>query len=209
LVNDESEVCKRPYDLGKRAAAMDRNRTAVLEAARAELEENGWANFTMDVLARKSKLTRQTVHNLFGSKTAILEALFDQLAGHGGLSQIAELMRGKDNDELLRGFVGVFCGFWARDRILIRRIHAIATIEPELGAVVHARNERRQGLSKRIFDRIDPNATELRRKEVTGLLYALTAFEFFDVLLDGGLDAREASDLIVRTAQAAVQTFGR
>jgi AcrR family transcriptional regulator len=176
-----NDGCKRPYDLGKRSETMDRNRAALLKAAREELEANGLANFTVEALARKVGLSRQTAHNLFGTKSGILEALFDDLAKKGGLTRMPEIMRESSAKRMLAEFVRVFTSFWASDRVLIRRIHGIAVIDPELGASVQARNERRRRAARRVVERLGVgNDTEKTR--LTAILYAMTSFEFFDAL---------------------------
>jgi AcrR family transcriptional regulator len=174
--------------LGKRLEISDRKRSAILAAARTQLESSGLRNFTLDALASKSGVTRQTVHNLFGTRLGLLEALFDQLAFGGGMARMREVMQQTDADAMLMSFVEVFTGFWARDRLLIRRIHGLAAIDPEFGAAVEARNLRRKGAAERVVERFDrriPGAPSEERMRKAATLYALTSFEFFDVLAEG------------------------
>jgi AcrR family transcriptional regulator len=49
----------------------------VLKAARAQLEKGGTRDFSMESLAKASGVTRQTIHNLFGTRSGVLETLFD------------------------------------------------------------------------------------------------------------------------------------
>jgi AcrR family transcriptional regulator len=214
--------CKRPYTLGKRAAESEQKRLAVLKAARAQLESGGYLNLTMDLLARESRVTRQTVHNLFKTKAGVLEALFDQLALDGGMMQMAtvmrEGMRQANAEAMLDGFVRVFTGFWSRDRLLIRRIHGIAAIDPEFGAAVEARNRRRQMAATRVagllgqMDRME--GMEGARVEGTrgsedsarqaAALYALTSFEFFDALAESLGELQGASETVLALARMAM-----
>jgi AcrR family transcriptional regulator len=197
-----SAPCKRPYDLGKRLELSDGKRIAILEAARKQLESNGFLQLTMESLAKKSGITRQTIHNLFGTKSAVLETLFDQLAIAGGLERMREVMQQPNPETMLSAFVEVFTGFWMKDRMLIRRIHGIAAIDPEFGEVVAARNKRRQMAASRIVDRLSngqPSNGQLSKDQRSGgrpvlseeahaqqvaTLYALTSFEFFDALAE-------------------------
>lgn len=208
--------CKRPYTLGKRAVQSEQKRLAVLKAVRAQLESGGYLNLTMDSLARESGVTRQTVHNLFKTKAGVLEALFDQLALDGGMAQMAavmrEGMRQANAGAMLDGFVRIFTGFWSRDRLLIRRIHGIAAIDPELGAAVEARNRRRQMAATRIA------ALLAQMDGVRGLedgtrkaaaLYALTSFEFFDAVAsslgeESLKDLQGAADMVLALARMAL-----
>ncbi len=106
---------------------------------------------------------------------------------------------------MLTAFVGVFSDFWMKDRLLIRRIHGIAAIDPELGAAVEARNRRRQGAAARIVDRLrtdERNAKEKRKQIAT--LYALTSFEFFDALLESCGNEKDAAEVVFSLARKAL-----
>src|SRR5436309_8998692 len=92
MSTDSPEACRGPrlYRLGKRQEAMDQKRLQTLQAARQLLLERGYPSFTMDAVARQAGVTRQTVHNQFGSRTALLEALCDFAALDGGLNRLPE-----------------------------------------------------------------------------------------------------------------------
>src|SRR5215469_4821469 len=199
--------CKRPYSLGIRLELSNQKKTAILNAARVELESNGFSNFTLDTLARASGVTRQTVHNLFGTKRHLLEALLDQLAIEGGMARMREVMQQADAKVMLTKFVEVFCRFWSNDRLLIRRIHGMAAIDPELGAAVEARNLRRRGAASRVVEQLagsgslEPhNATN----RYSATLYALTSFEFFDVLADACESTDDATLVLNELVQKAL-----
>src|SRR5690242_12925661 len=83
-----AEDARRPYELGKRLEQMDQSRAAILRAARAQLEANGYQRFSMGSVATEAGIARQTVHNLFGTKAALLEALFDLIALEGGMDNM-------------------------------------------------------------------------------------------------------------------------
>ncbi len=207
--NTKDGARKRPYDLRKRQELTGHKRSKILAAARAQLESNGFLHFTMESLARESGVTRQTVHNLFGTKGGVLEALFDQLALDAGLERMREVMQQIDSDAMLTGFVEVFAKFWAKDRMLLRRIRGIAAIDLEFASAVEGRNRRRKMASMRIVERIGKGSTrssEEESKQRAAALYALTSFEFFDALAEvyGDLDAAASSVLnLVKTAIAA------
>jgi AcrR family transcriptional regulator len=186
---DEKEdgPCNRPYDLGKRQEASDRTREAVLVAARAQLETGGVRDLTMVSLARASGVTRQTIHNLFGTKTGVLEALFDRIAADAGMMRMREVMTSPDGDSMLAAMVEVFTGFWAKDRLLLKRVHGIAAIDPEFGRAVEARNRRRYGIATRVIELLYANGPpigEEERARKVAILSALTGFDFFEALVE-------------------------
>jgi AcrR family transcriptional regulator len=196
--------CKRPYDLGKRLELSDHKRVAILRAARAQLESGGFLQLTMNTLARKSGVTRQTIHNLFGTKAEVLEALFDQLALDAGLERMRIVMQQTNTESMLTSFVEVFTDFWAKNRLLIRRIHGIAAIDPEFGAAVEARNRRRQMAATRIVERLDGASGSEETKRKIAVLWALTSFEFFDALAEGCGSMKSAADQVLALVRKAV-----
>jgi AcrR family transcriptional regulator len=196
--------CKRPYELGKRLEQSDRKRAAILTAARKHLESSGMVELTMDALARESGVTRQTVHNLFGTKTGLLEALFDQLALDAGMERMRIVMQQNDAEAMLSGFVEVFTDFWAKDRVLIRRIHGIAAIDPEFGSAVEARNRRRLMAATRIVERISGESGKDRREEKIAALWALSSFEFFDAVAESCGDIKNAAGIVLDLVKKAV-----
>ena len=92
MMAGEAESTKRGYDLRKRLENMDQTRQAVLQAARRQLEAQGYRQMTMASLAAESGVTRQTIHNLFGSKRGVLETLFDAIALESGMERMREVM---------------------------------------------------------------------------------------------------------------------
>jgi AcrR family transcriptional regulator len=195
----DSTACPRPYSLARRQQQSDRKRAKILTAARAQLESKGFVDFSLESIARNSGVTRQTVYNLFGSRSGLLEAVFDQLAISGGMERMRSVMQQTDPASALADFVDVFCGFWSKDRLLIRRIHGIAAIDPEFGAAVEARNRRRQAAAARIVSLLDgANAARTAEKPSNRAitLWALTAFEFFDALTEATGSQEEATRLV-------------
>ncbi len=188
---------KRPYELGKRLEQMDQSRAAILRAARAQLEGKGYKQLTMSTVAAESGVTRQTVHNLFGTKAAILEALFDVIALEGGMEKMRDAMTQPSPSGMLDQFVAIFCGFWSANRMFLRRIHGIGAIDPEFGAVLEARNRRRLQAATRIVGRTVGAAAA----DKAAALAALTSFEFFDALAQDPIDAQRATSIVLDLAR--------
>ena len=79
----------RRYELGQRQAVIDESRRRVLDAARELLAgPGGYQAFTVDAVARRADVARATVYYQFRSKTGLLEALCDDLAGSGETSDL-------------------------------------------------------------------------------------------------------------------------
>jgi AcrR family transcriptional regulator len=176
----------RPYDLGRRQGQIDENRRRVLDAARALLaESNTYTAFTVDAVAKRADVARATVYYQFGSKTGILEALCDALAEQGNIADLANAFTEPDPLRALARFIAVFGGFWAADRLVTRRLRALAALDPDVGAVIAARDDRnRTGLDV-LVGRVaaHPGLTMSVPPEVAArVLHTLTSFESFDSL---------------------------
>jgi AcrR family transcriptional regulator len=193
-----TEPEKRPYDLGKRLEQMDESRAAILRAAKTQLTAAGYPRLTMASLAAASGVTRQTIHNLFGTKTAVLEALFDLIALDSGMERMREVMMQPPGDAQLVKFVGIFCGFWAQNRLLLRRVHGIGAIDPEFGVVIEARNRRRLMAASRVVAGLGVGDDAKRR---AATLAALTSFEFFDALAESCGSDTEAEAMVLELAR--------
>ena len=64
----------RKYDLGRRQAAVERNRGAMLSAARDLLIAGGHPGVSVGAVAARAGVSRLTVYNRFGSKARLLRA---------------------------------------------------------------------------------------------------------------------------------------
>ncbi len=138
----------RRYELGRRQAVIDESRRRVLDAARELLAEpTGYQAFTVDAVARRADVARATVYYQFRSKTGLLEALCDDLAGAGQMSDLPGAFAEADPRAAVHRLIAVFARFWAADRVAMRRLRALAALDPDVHAVLAARDDRRrQGL---------------------------------------------------------------
>lgn len=194
----------RPYRLGKREEAREQSRRRILDAARELLRAAAaYPGFTVDAVARRADVARATVYYQFGSKTGLLEAVCDDLAEAGGMAGLAAVFTNTAPDEAVRGFITAFAGFWAADRIVMRRLRALAALDPDVGEVIAARDHRRrQGLGV-LVGRM-PGGTGAEAERTVQMLYALTSFETFDALAGPDGDLADALPSAIRLAEAAL-----
>lgn len=198
----------RPYRLGQREKSTEQTRTRILTAARELLlTSEGFAGFSIDAVARRADVARMTVYHQFGSKIGLLEALSDYLAAHGGMEQLANAFRQTDPFEALDEFVRVFGHFWQSDRIVTRRLRAMAALDPDFEQVVKARDERRREGLRVILQRFvekygkpEPEAFA----DTLDVLFTLLSFETFDTLAGSKQDIEQVTPLVQRLARAAI-----
>ncbi|HLJ81077.1 MAG TPA: TetR/AcrR family transcriptional regulator, partial [Ktedonobacterales bacterium] len=173
----------RPYQLGRRQAAATETRERILAAARALLmSSDGFSGFSMEAVARQADVARMTVYHQFGSKTGLLEAMCDSLAGYGGMEQLATAFRQPEPLEALDTFIGVFGHFWESDRLVLRRLRGLAALDPDFEQVIRARDEWRRGglrvIVGRLMERYGRPSQEAF-DETVDVLFTLTSFECF------------------------------
>ncbi len=70
--NRPSEKARRPYNQVARAQAQQRTREALIDAAIDEFFSDRWEKASLEMLAAKAKVTKQTLLRHFGSKDGLL-----------------------------------------------------------------------------------------------------------------------------------------
>jgi AcrR family transcriptional regulator len=179
----------RPYDLGRRRASGDATRAKILEAARSLIGGKGdMAEFSMEAVAAKAGVSRMTVYNQFHSQPRLLEALSDAIAERGGMHRLAGAFVEPSPAEAVRIFVSTFVGFWASERLLLRRLRAMGVLVPTVYRKVRDRDAWRREAARNLAAKLDvrPGSDRIRDPEwAADLLAALTSFETFDALCEG------------------------
>ena len=203
----------RPYRLGQRQAATEQTRARILAAARDLLmSPDGYARFSIEAVARQADVARMTVYHQFGSKIGLLEALCDTLAASGGMEYLATAFRQPDPLEALNQFLLVFGRFWEADRLVTRRLRALAALDPDFEQVIRARDAwRRQGISVIAERLIDHQGLlpETARDEFVEVLFTLSSFETFDTLAGPTRSLEEVAPLVAQLARAALLSLSK
>jgi AcrR family transcriptional regulator len=195
----------RPYRLGKREEAIGQGRRRILDAARDQLRAaDAYPGFTVEAVARRADVARATVYYQFGSKTGLLEAVCDDLAEAGGMAGLANVFTSQDTEAAIRGFITAFAGFWAADRVVMRRLRALAALDPDVGTVIAARDQRRREGLTVLIGRLPAGSGPAADRAVR-MLYALTSFETFDTLAGPDRDLADAVPLVTSLAEAVLE----
>lgn len=203
----------RSYNSPGRDAAASQTRERIVAAAAMILgSAKGVEDFSLEAVAKAAGVTRLTVYNQFGSRRAVLEAVFDVVAVRGGLHRLAEAMTDPDPHTALVRIIAIFCAFWSFDPGALGLLHAVGSSNPEFAESVSARNERRRkllsGVVRRIAEGTPVQHAALRPKaqrDLVDLLFALTSFPFFSQLTTGGRSADAACRMVQELAQDAVR----
>src|SRR5262249_38138497 len=201
------------YHSPERTRAARQAGARIIAAAAASLgTAEGIGAFSLQAVAQKAAVTRLTVYNQFGSRRALLEAVFDDMAARGGLHRIPAAMASGDPQAGLLGVIFIFFDFLSFGCGALGPLAAAGAGEPGVGGRPrqrHARggNERRRRLIAVLVRRM-AKGRKLRPKvlgDLIDVLFALTSFPFFSQLTAGGRTAAAASDLIQGLATDAVR----
>jgi AcrR family transcriptional regulator len=202
---NKPKPCPRPYTLGKRKESSDEARRRCIEAAAALLAHSDTPALKMETVAAQAGVTRQTIYNLFGSKTELIEAVFDHLARTGGMQSMAAAMQQSDPEARLRAMVTTLAHFWTATRTATRHIRAMAATDPDLSTAIHARDERRKMACQHVihgFGATVPPAPDPFL--YVDLLWTLTSFEFFDMLSGDVRTPLWVAETVLQLARSAL-----
>ena len=198
----------RPYRSPVREAAAGETRARIVTAARSLLgAPKGISGFSLEAVAKKARVTRLTVYKQFGSRRALLEEVFADMAACGGLHRIADAMAGPDPHHALHRIVAIFCDFWGVDTAALSRLHAAGANAPEFDESVRERNERRRHLLSQLVRRMASGrqSSIKSHKELIDVLFALTSLPFFAQLISAGHTSSAACRLIQGLSEDAVR----
>ena len=172
----------RAYRSAGRREAAERTRERILRACRELLGARSTAaSFSVDAVARRAGVARMTVYYQFESKRGLLESLYDHLARRGGLERLPEAFLDPDPSQALDAYIAFFGRFWSRDRIVVRRIRALAVLDRDVAAVLERDRWRAGGLSV-LLKRLQPDKPDDGLAAAVAAVHMLTSFEAFDAL---------------------------
>jgi len=197
-------VSPRGYRSEARQAASAETRARILAAARSLLGDERTMAFTVDAVAEKADVARMTVYNQFGSKRGLVEALSDDLAARGGMARLPTAFGVEDPERGLAVLVEVFVGFWASERLAIRRLRAFSALDPELAG--SNRDLRRRQAIVVVVRRLATEAAceDADVERAIDLLWILTGFECYEHLATLGHTAEDIAGLITATVKQQV-----
>jgi|SRR5688572_3213468 len=198
----------RAYNLGKRKAATEETRARIIEATRRLLDApDGVSAFTIDAVAREANVARMTVYYQFGSKMGLLESLYNHLASGTLVTRLPAAMREKDVRKALGMVLDAFAAFWSTDRLIIRRLRALASLDPEVDAGIRNRDEWRRGIFTNLITRLGTDEDETVRADLIDTVLVIAGFETFDKLADAR-DDKEAARLTRQMIEAQLAAAG-
>jgi AcrR family transcriptional regulator len=194
----------RPYQAGeRRRAATQATRSRIVEAARDLLADPQATAFSIDAVAQRADVARMTVYYQFKSKGKLLEALFDDFAARSNMRAMQNVFREPDVQRALGLLVDVFCNLWKTQGHILRRLNAMAVLDPEVDRALQERGSWRRDALGQLVGRVRRGR---KAGELVDVLYVLTSFETYDAL--AARHGPKEIAAIVRRAVAAMLSAG-
>jgi Transcriptional regulator len=199
------KMTTRRYHSPARLAAARQTRERIVTIAIDQLREA--SGVTLESVATAAGVTRLTVYNQFGSRHALFDAVFEQLAERGGLHRIAEAMAGTDAHAGIARLVGIFCDFWESDRPALVGLHDMAAAVPELAESLQLRHARRRQLFAVVVRRLVEQGEVVagNAEDLVDLLFVLTSLPVFAQLTTGKRSGAAACRLLQAQVEDAVR----
>ena len=173
---------KRPYQPVERQRTVDEGRQRILDAAQAHMQRKDFG-FSLDAVARKAGVTRQTVYNQFGSKAGLLEELFDQVVTRGAFNEMPRVFTAHDAGTAFDELAAIFGRFYADNRAGMLQLRAAMGVDPDLDEAIRRRNaRRRQGVEKLVQTFAKQLRPQVPATELVATLDTLLNFNTFDAL---------------------------
>src|ERR1700712_5027253 len=98
------------------------------------------------------------------------------------MQKMRAIMQSSDPAWMASGYLRLMVSLWSQDRVLIRRIHGLRAIDPELGAALNRRDQRKKMAIRKIMDVLEKHrGSPLDADERQYHLSILSAFTSFEV----------------------------
>jgi AcrR family transcriptional regulator len=169
---------------GRHGEHASRTRELIIASAREALIGEGYAQFSLGVVATHAHVTRMTIYNQFGSRLGLLEAVADDLTMRAGAvvrndSALAEAHA----SDALRALVRTACHLWSVDPLLFRRLFGLSAVDPQAQQVLQSRDQVRVQSFTSVLNRLHAEGrvrSQLTIDQATAMLTALTSFPALD-----------------------------
>jgi AcrR family transcriptional regulator len=209
-------VNSREYSSAVREEQALRTRSRIIEAAGAEFDQRGYVGTTMAQIARSAGVSPQTVYNSFGSKAAVLKAVYDvRLIGDDDpvpMSQrpeIIAMLAATDARAVVHMYAQLGKLLMQRLVPMLRMVHeGAAAGDSDLQELVATTGrERLMGVAGfiRKLTELDALREGLGADDARDAVWTLNSFQVWDLLVrERGWSADKAADWIERAMADAI-----
>jgi AcrR family transcriptional regulator len=191
---------ERPYHSQLREQQAQGTRERILEAT-LRLMADGLACLSIPAVAREAGVSVPTIYRHFGTKAALLSALYPYFARRTGLDAVPDPTSLDD----LRGGIRAYF-----DRLdALKDLARAAYASPIADDVRHATMDSRVQRIRRVADSVRPRLPKVDRDRITRLLVVLTSSSALRMWRDHlGASVEDAADDIDWVVRAAITAAG-
>jgi AcrR family transcriptional regulator len=187
------------------SSATRSTRDAILDAAADLIRERG-AGVTLEEIAERARVSRQSLYLHFGSRTSLMIAMAEHIDEKGPLDRLLKRVFGAPTpvdalDEIVALHAAYYPIIYPVARIFMSRKHD----EPAMQAAWNDRMESRHRLYRGVVERLDGDGRltpEWDVETATDILWAVTSWELWEQLtLERGWSAavyRETVGAVLR-----------
>lgn len=204
---------KRQYDASRRRARAAETQRAVLDVARREFLERGYAATTVARIADEAGTSVETVYKSFGGKSGVVRALWEQaLAGRAAVPAPvrSDQLSSTETDpvRVLRGWGAFLSELAPEGAPILLLVRTAAATDPDMAALAaEAEAERRT--------RMRHNARRLQRRgwlrpgvslaAATDILWTYSSAELYELLVvKSGWSRKRYGDFVADAMIAAL-----
>jgi AcrR family transcriptional regulator len=182
---------KRRYDASRRREQAARTRSAILDVARRQFLEHGYAATTVPGIAGEAGVSAETVYKAFGGKAGVVRGLWERgLAGRGPVPapQRADELSATATDPavVLRGWGVLTTEVAPESAPLVLLVRAAAATDPEMASLLaeidRQRRTRMRHNARRLRDRGWLRG-DLTLAKATDILWTYSAPELYELLV--------------------------
>jgi AcrR family transcriptional regulator len=182
---------KRRYDASRRRAQAARTRSTILDIARREFLDHGYATTTVASIAAEAGTSVETVYKAFGGKSGLVRALWERgLDGRGPIPapERSDLLSSTENDpvRVLRGW-GSFTTEVAPELApILMLVRGAAATDPEMAALLadaEAQHRTRMRHNARRLQRRGWLRPGIGLTQATDILWAYSSTELYELLV--------------------------
>ncbi len=182
---------RRRYDASRRREQAARTRAAVLDIARRQFLEDGYAATTVARIAAEADISVETVYKAFRGKSGIVRALWERgLEGRGSVPAPvrSDVLSSTETDpvRVLRGWGRFTTEVAPEVGPIMLLIRAASATDPEMAALLGEAEDQRRA-------RMRHNARRLQRRgwlrpgitlsQATDVLWTYSSAELYDLLV--------------------------
>jgi AcrR family transcriptional regulator len=182
---------KRRYDSTGRQAQARRSRAAILDTARRQFLDAGYAATTIAAIAAEAGVSVETIYKAFGGKPGLVRALYQR--GMEGREPVPAFQRsdamrerGTDPRAIMRNWGTLAGEVSSAVSPIMRLVRAAAASDPDMAALLQAANDTRDERARhhaRFLKQRGYLREDVTVAHATDVLWTCTSDELYDLLV--------------------------